>query len=214
MTQDPGRCMVFASVEAVKDEQLKVLLGQLAISVTVCTAEQNCFNQLDLDGWDLLIADAADNGKEARSLLSQCKKMIPETAVLAMVPRGDIRTTVRAMKAGATDCIDLVALSHFSYQLTKATGRGYSVPLLEHYLPLVQRIIDQADRRINRSETVSPDEKLYSLFESHTELIVRGKASNPTFSSSKLLYQRLRYLSVQAHIPLFRQGVPRSPAEI
>lgn len=137
MTQDPGRCMVFASVEAVKDEQLDVLLGQLAISVTVCTVEQDCFNQLDLNAWDLLIADGADNGKEAVSLLSQCKKMIPETAVLAMVPRGDMKTTVQAMKTGATDCIDLAPLFHLSYQLTKATGRGYSVPLLEHYLPLV-----------------------------------------------------------------------------
>ena len=64
---------------------------------------------------------------------------------------------------------------------------GYSVEALSHYLPLVARIVDQADRRVLEGETVPPDEKLYSLFEDHTELIVRGKAGKPIEFGHKIL---------------------------
>jgi IS5 family transposase len=58
---------------------------------------------------------------------------------------------------------------------------------LSHYLPLVARIVDQADRRVFKGQTLPPDEKLYSLFESHTELIVRGKAGKPIEFGHKIL---------------------------
>ena len=64
---------------------------------------------------------------------------------------------------------------------------GYTVDELSHYLPLVARIVDQADRRIFKGETVPPDEKLYSLFEAHTELIVRGKAGKQIEFGHKIL---------------------------
>jgi IS5 family transposase len=64
---------------------------------------------------------------------------------------------------------------------------GYTVEELSHYLPLVSRIVDQADRRVLKGETLPPDEKLYSLFEEHTELIVRGKAGKPIEFGHKIL---------------------------
>lgn len=64
---------------------------------------------------------------------------------------------------------------------------GYTVEALSHYLPLVARIVNQADRRILKGETVPADEKLYSLFEEHTELIVRGKAGKPIEFGHKIL---------------------------
>jgi len=71
--------------------------------------------------------------------------------------------------------------------LAKAAEAGYDVPDLEHYLPLVKKIIDQADKRINKGKTVPADDKLYSLFEAHTELIVRGKAGKPIEFGHKIL---------------------------
>jgi IS5 family transposase len=67
------------------------------------------------------------------------------------------------------------------------TQAGYTVAEWSHYLPLVARIVDQSDRRILKGETVPPDEKLYSLFEAHTELIVRGKAGKPIEFGHKIL---------------------------
>lgn len=71
--------------------------------------------------------------------------------------------------------------------LTKAVSAGYDIPSLAHYLPLVERIIDQADRRVLQGETVPADEKLYSLFEEHTELLKRGKAGKPIEFGHKIL---------------------------
>jgi IS5 family transposase len=50
---------------------------------------------------------------------------------------------------------------------------------LFHYHPLVEMVIDQAERRVFDAEMLPADEKLYSLFEEHTELILRGKARKP-----------------------------------
>ncbi len=69
----------------------------------------------------------------------------------------------------------------------KVFAAGYDVPALVHYLPLVEKIIAQAQRRVILGETVPPDEKLYSLFEEHTELIVRGKAGKPIEFGHKIL---------------------------
>lgn len=63
----------------------------------------------------------------------------------------------------------------------------YNVAALGRYLPLVDKIVNQADKRILKGEKVPPDEKLYSLFESHTELLVRGKAGKPIEFGHKIL---------------------------
>lgn len=48
-----------------------------------------------------------------------------------------------------------------------------------HYIKLTERVIDQTHRRVFGGETVAADEKLYSIFEPHTDLIKRGKARKP-----------------------------------
>jgi len=69
----------------------------------------------------------------------------------------------------------------------KVFAAGYDVVELSHYLPLVEKIVDQSYRRIIKGEKVPTDEKLYSLFEEHTELIVRGKAGKPIEFGHKIL---------------------------
>jgi len=47
---------------------------------------------------------------------------------------------------------------------------------INHYCELGERVIDQARRRVPDGEQVPNDEKVYSIFEPHTDLIKRGKA--------------------------------------
>jgi IS5 family transposase len=63
--------------------------------------------------------------------------------------------------------------------LCEVNAAGYEISELSHYLPLVERIVDQADKRVLQGIQVAADKKLYSLFESHTELLKRGKAGKP-----------------------------------
>jgi IS5 family transposase len=46
---------------------------------------------------------------------------------------------------------------------------------LAHHIPLARRVIDQAHRRVINGETVPPAEKVLSIFEPDTDLIVRGR---------------------------------------
>jgi IS5 family transposase len=50
------------------------------------------------------------------------------------------------------------------------------VEQIDHYMVLGQRVADQARRRVLDGERVPNDEKLFSIFEPHTELLKRGKA--------------------------------------
>src|SRR5690348_4197454 len=46
---------------------------------------------------------------------------------------------------------------------------------LQHTAPLVQQVIDQAERRVLRGESVPATAKLVSVFEPHTAIVRRGK---------------------------------------
>src|SRR6202040_1892588 len=50
---------------------------------------------------------------------------------------------------------------------------------IAHYCDLGTRVIDQARRRVLFGEQVVTDEKIYSIFEPHTDLIKRGKVRTP-----------------------------------
>ena len=50
---------------------------------------------------------------------------------------------------------------------------------IDHYCGLGERVIEQARRRVLLGEQVANDEKVYSIFEPHTDLIKRGKVLTP-----------------------------------
>jgi IS5 family transposase len=58
---------------------------------------------------------------------------------------------------------------------------------LERVVPLMDRAISQATRRVLRGEVVPAEEKLLSLFEPHTQLITRHKAGKPVEFGRKLV---------------------------
>jgi IS5 family transposase len=50
---------------------------------------------------------------------------------------------------------------------------------IDHYRGLADRVIDQARRRVIEGERVPNADKIYSIFEPHTDLIKRGKVRSP-----------------------------------
>ena len=72
-------------------------------------------------------------------------------------------------------------------QTRKARGKDVAADLaigelrkeINHYCELGDRAIDQARRRVLEGEQVPNAEKIYSIFESHTDLIKRGKVQTP-----------------------------------
>ena len=50
---------------------------------------------------------------------------------------------------------------------------------VRHYLPLIERLISQTERRVLAGEAVPAGEKLVSLFETHADIIVKGGRDVP-----------------------------------
>jgi hypothetical protein len=67
------------------------------------------------------------------------------------------------------------------------TGVGGQERALRHYLELTATVCGTARRRVLQGETVPNEEKLFSIFEPHTELIQRGKQPNPIQYGHKVL---------------------------
>ncbi len=71
---------------------------------------------------------------------------------------------------------------------TDAVGEAEALlERLEHVLPLVERGIAQATRRVLQAEYLPASEKLLSLFEEHTQIITRHKAGKPREFGRKVL---------------------------
>ncbi len=65
------------------------------------------------------------------------------------------------------------------HQQTSAAGKRLA-ETLEHYVPLVEQVIEQTTRRVLQGEQVPAGEKVVSLFEPHPAIIRKGKAGKAT----------------------------------
>ena len=91
-------------------------------------------------------------------------------------------------------------------QTRKARGKDLIADLaiaetrkeIEHFCGLGSRVIDQSRRRVLDGEQVPSAEKLYSIFEPHTDLIKRGKVQTPIeFGHKVFLAESTRGLITQ-----------------
>jgi IS5 family transposase len=72
---------------------------------------------------------------------------------------------------------------------------------IEHYCALGARVTDQSRRRVLNGEQVPTVEKLYSIFEPHTDLIKRGKVQSPIeFGHKVFLAESARGLITQYEV--------------
>ena len=61
---------------------------------------------------------------------------------------------------------------------------------LQAFIARTERVIDTATRRVIKGETVPNSEKLFSVFEPHTQLYIRGKAGEPVqFGRQVLVFE-------------------------
>jgi transposase, IS5 family len=62
---------------------------------------------------------------------------------------------------------------------------------MDGYDDLTEKVVDQATRRVLGGEKVPNAEKLFSLFEPHTELLIRGKVAKPVEFGHMVLLQQV-----------------------
>jgi transposase, IS5 family len=79
---------------------------------------------------------------------------------------------------------ELIAAAQATRAELQAAAEGLAEPVgmaaerwragVDHYLPLIARIIAQSERRVLKGEAVPASEKLVSLFEPHADIILKG----------------------------------------
>jgi len=70
-------------------------------------------------------------------------------------------------------------LARHRYAALDQATMAFLLQQIAHYRVLGEQVIDQARRRIIDKEQVPNKEKIFSIFEPHTELLIRGKAGKP-----------------------------------
>src|SRR6516225_3014443 len=81
---------------------------------------------------------------------------------------GELIAAARASRA------ELQALAAELAEIAGTAAKRWCAQV-DHYLPLIARIIAQSERRVLNGEAVPAGEKLVSLFEPHADIIVRGR---------------------------------------
>jgi len=87
----------------------------------------------------------------------------------AVLYRDLIEVTRKSLGYMEDACKKLLAVAPF-----KPTACELWQMQFDHYKPLILKVIDQAERRIFQGDKVPSTEKIVSIFEEHTDIIVKG----------------------------------------
>ena len=112
-----------------------------------------------------------ERAQRPRTLARKYRDLIRVTTEVIEKAEAGAATARKAKFAGLLDAIKVDALCDE----------------VHHFAGLGRRVIDQSKRRIFRGETVPATEKLYSIFETHTDMIKRGKVYKPVEFGHKVL---------------------------
>lgn len=134
-----------------------------------------------------------NRSRSARRRMQEIQRMTPKERIRRLVPKyRELIHTTEQVVGNAREVL-------------KKTERIRSIDLMsdiainavrkeiDHYCGLGDRVIDQARRRVLNNEQVSNEEKIFSIFETHTDLIKRGKILKPVEFGHKV------YIAESAH---------------
>src|SRR5690349_12223832 len=138
-----------------------------------------------------VLGEAAGGGKELfRTRLRSARRLVRSLHRLGR-RKGD--AAARAVREAYARLIAVARKTHAQAARVGAASRERPEPSarrlarqLDAYLPRVERAIAQAVRRVLGGETVPASEKIVSLFEPHTRIVVRHKAGEPVEFGRKL----------------------------
>ena len=112
-----------------------------------------------------------ERAQRARSLRRKYRDLITVTTEV-IENAEEVKRKARTMQCA--EWLDTLALQALCEEVTQVVALG-------------RRVIAQSERRVFGGETVPADQKLYSLFEPHTDMIKRGKVYKPVEFGHKVL---------------------------
>lgn len=129
---------------------------------------------------DRLGGEFSDRRRRARRRMQEISRMTGKARTRQHVRkyRDLMQVTEEVMHKAAAHAREAKGLCH-DLDVMKAALVSGVVAEIEEFSRLGQRVLDQTRRRVMGGEQVPVEEKLFSIFEPHTDLIVRGKVRTP-----------------------------------
>ena len=132
---------------------------------------------VDVIGW----RKYADNFKKIKKLFRKCQKLRHSTSNDDKKKEKREKLILEAYQAYLQIAREFLSRARETLVKISATGDDCTLQIaeIEHYMAHAERQIDQIERRCVNGEKIPHDEKVFSIFEEHTEWISKGKAGVP-----------------------------------
>lgn len=146
----------------------------------VVRVQTRLVNELRDELGDRLGCDFSHRTRRARRRMQEISRMTGRTRTRQQVRkyRDLIQVTEEVMQKAAAHANAAKGLLDGLDPMRAALVSGLAAEI-EEFGRLGQRVVDQTRRRVMGGEQVPVEEKLFSIFEPHTDLIVRGKTRTP-----------------------------------
>jgi IS5 family transposase len=135
-----------------------------------------------------LCGDFSDRTRRAKRRVHQISRMIGKSRSRQHVRkyRDLLKVTEEVMQKAAAIAVEAKALIEGLDPMAAAIAKTLVADIKE-YGRLGQRVVSQSRRRVIDGEQVPVEEKLFSIFEPHTDIIKRGKIQTPVEFGHKVL---------------------------
>jgi IS5 family transposase len=130
-----------------------------------------------------LLSDKRLHAKRAKRLHSRISRTARHRTEKSKRERTRLYERLIALVAGILDWVPTLCEriraedSRASLPMLDGLALEAGVAAIEDLVPLGRQAVEQARRRVLQGEQLPNDEKLFSIFEPHTELLKRGKAN-------------------------------------
>ena len=106
MRESVLECLIFADGDHGNAETLIAAIQERGVRATRSAQPRECLDLFGRRRWRFLIVDAGGDIPSSLAVLARAREARPDIPALMLVRRGDVATTVQAMKAGAVNCLE------------------------------------------------------------------------------------------------------------
>ena len=129
-----------------------------------------------IDGW----RQYEYNYQCVKNLYRQARKLKPSTSKDEEKKEAKRQQIIAAHEALIALCQDFLGRAEITLvELEALPLTEFLIKEIQHFIAHADRQIDQIRRRVVKGETIPHEEKVFSVFEEHTEWIQKGKAGVP-----------------------------------
>ena len=158
------------------------------------------------------VAGFTNRSRSARRRMQEIQRMTPRERNRRLVAKyRELIHTTEGVIANAREVLKNTERAHSIDLMTEIEIKEVREQI-DHYCDLGDRVVDQARRRVINNENVLNEEKIFSIFETHTDLIKRGKILKPVeFGHKVYIAESARGLITQYQV---LDGNPRDNVHV